>query len=203
MEPMRLRSPLLPAALACAALTPCSEAGSLAPGQKIAPFALPQADGSRLDLAAVAGRKAYVLAFVSSACPVSTAYDARLFDFAREYSERGAATFAIHSGRDESAAVVAEHARKSGFAFPALRDEGNRKADELGVLVTPEVFVFDAEWTLRYRGRIDEDTSGSAVPAADLKAAVDAVLAGREVRLKQTKAFGCTIRRLAAGEPVK
>ena len=76
--------------------------------------------------------------------------------------------------------------------------KGNVKADQFGAQVTPEVYVFDAGWTLRYHGRIDDDRAGSAVASQDLKAAVDAVVAGQEVRLKETKAFGCTIKRVAA-----
>jgi hypothetical protein len=115
--------------------------------------------------------------------------------FARDYEPRGVAFLAIHSSRLESAAEAAEHARSSRLGFPVLMDEGGARADELGAQVTPEVFVFDDGWTLRYRGRIDDDRSGSAVPSADLEAAVDAVLAGQQPRLERTEAFGCPIRR--------
>lgn len=172
-------------------------AASLAVGEKLAPFTLELADGSELDLAALAGRKAYVLAFVSTGCPVSAAYDARLAAFATEYAARRIAVVGLRSSA-EGRAGLAEQARSLGF--PVGLDAGSAKADALGVQFVPEVFVFDADFTLRYRGRIDDDPSGSAVPAADLRAAADAVLAGREVRLKQTKAFGCVLRRTATRE---
>jgi peroxiredoxin len=185
------------AAALCLGLAVPALAAPLAVGQKLAPFELPQVDGGALDLADLPGRKVYVLVFLSARCPVSNAYNARLADFAKEYDARGVALIGINSSKAETPAEIAEHAKTSGLTFPILRDEGNLKADELGAQVTPEVYVFDAGWTLRYRGRIDDDRTGSAVPSADLKAAVDALLAGREVRLRQTKAFGCTIARAA------
>lgn len=195
------RTSVTAAALVLAVLP--ADAAPISLGQKLAPFALKQAGGQIVDLAALGGRKAYVLAFIAARCPVSTAYDARMAAFAKEYESRGVAFVGINSSSVETPAEIAEHARQSGFAFPVLLDEGSRKADELGARFTPEVYVFDAEWALRYQGRIDDDPAGSAVPSADLKAAVDALLAGREIRLKQTKAFGCTIKRAATRESTR
>jgi peroxiredoxin len=201
---MRIRAAhLVEVVLGLALAAPAAPAAPLAVGQKLAPFGLPRAGGGELDLATLQGRKAYVLAFVALRCPVSNAYDARLAAFAEEYTPKGVALVGIDSAIAEAPADIAEHARTSGLPFPILRDEGNVRADELGAQFAPEVFVFDAEWTLRYRGRIDDDPSGSAVPSADLTMAVDAVLAGREVRLKQTKAFGCAIRRLTGQEATR
>jgi len=185
------------AALALSLGTGSASAG-VAIGQKLQPFRMKQATGQELDLASLQGRKAYVLAFIATQCPVSNAYNTRMAAFAREYDARGVAFIGINSNRQETPAEIVEHAKKNGFAFPILKDEGNVKADEFGAQVTPEVYVFDAGWTLRYHGRIDDDRSGSAVESQDLKAAVDAVVAGQEVRLKETKAFGCTIKRVAA-----
>jgi peroxiredoxin len=186
------------AALALSLGSGAASAAGIAVGQKLEPFKLKQASGQELDLAALQGRKAYVLAFIATQCPVSNAYNTRMAAFAREYAPRGVAFIGINSNRQEPPAEIVEHAKKNGFEFPVLKDEGNVKADQLGAQVTPEVYVFDAGWTLRYHGRIDDDRAGSAVASQDLKAAVDAVVAGQEVRLKETKAFGCTIKRVAA-----
>jgi peroxiredoxin len=186
------------AALALSLGSGAASAAGIAVGQKLEPFKLKQASGQELDLAALQGRKAYVLAFIATQCPVSNAYNTRMAAFAREYAPRGVAFIGINSNRQEPPAEIVEHAKKNGFEFPVLKDEGNVKADQFGAQVTPEVYVFDAGWTLRYHGRIDDDRAGSAVASQDLKAAVDAVVAGQEVRLKETKAFGCTIKRIAA-----
>ncbi|HET7293001.1 MAG TPA: redoxin domain-containing protein [Vicinamibacteria bacterium] len=175
-----------------------ASAAGLAVGQRLQPFKMKQATGQELDLGGLQGRKAYVLAFIATQCPVSNAYNARMAAFAREYDARGVAFIGINSNRQEPPAEIVAHAKQNGFAFPVLKDDNNVKADEFGAQVTPEVYVFDAGWTLRYHGRIDDDRSGSAVESQDLRAAVDAVVAGQEVRLKETKAFGCTIKRVGA-----
>lgn len=185
-------------ALALSLAAGVASATGVSVGQKLQPFKMKQATGQELDLASLQGRKAYVLAFIATQCPVSNAYNARMAAFAKEYDPKGVAFIGINSNRQEPPAEIVEHAKKNGFSFPILKDDGNVKADEFGAQVTPEVYVFDAGWTLRYHGRIDDDRSGSAVASQDLKAAVDAVVAGQEVRLKETKAFGCTIKRVAA-----
>jgi peroxiredoxin len=175
-----------------------ASAAGMAVGQRLQPFRMKQATGQELDLGSLQGRRAYVLAFIATQCPVSNAYNARMAAFAKEYDPKGVAFIGINSNRQEPPAEIVEHAKKNGFSFPILKDDGNVKADEFGAQVTPEVYVFDAGWTLRYHGRIDDDRSGSVVASQDLKAAVDAVVTGQEVRLKETKAFGCTIKRVAA-----
>jgi len=193
-------APRVLAALLGLGLAAPAQAAPLAVGQRLAPFRLPQADGGELDLAALAGRRAFVLAFVSARCPGSTAYDSRLAEFAREYAPRGVALVGVDSNAGDAASAGAAQVRGTALGFPVLRDQGDAKAHELGIQFVPEVLVFGPDWTLRYRGRIDDDPAGSAVPSGDLKAAVDAVLAGREVRLKQTRAFGCAIEGAAGQE---
>jgi len=189
---------LMGAVLASSLVALSARADGLAVGQKLQPFKMKQATGQELDLGSLQGRKAYVLAFIATQCPVSNAYNERMAAFSQEYEAKGVSFIGINSNRQENAAEVVDHARKHGFTFPILKDERNVKADEFGAQVTPEVYVFDASWTLRYHGRIDDDRSGSAVQSQDLRAAVDAVVGGQEVRLKETKAFGCTIKRIAA-----
>jgi len=185
------------AALALSLGAGAASAAGMAVGQRLQPFRMKQATGQELDLGSLQGRKAYVLAFIATQCPVSNAYNARMAAFVKEYDPKGVAFIGINSNRQEPPAEIVEHAKKNGFSFPVLKDDGNVKAAEFGAQVTPEVYVFDAGWTLRYHGRIDDDRSGSAVASQDLKAAVDAVVAGQEVRIKETKAFGCTIKRVA------
>jgi peroxiredoxin len=174
-----------------------ASATSIAVGDRLTPFALKEATGKELNLASLSGRKAVVLAFIATQCPVSNAYNERMAAFAKEYQTKGVAFVGINSNKQESATEVVEHARAHGFTFPILKDESNKKADEFGAQVTPEVYVFDASWTLRYHGRIDDDRSGKAIESQDLRNAVDAVLAGKEVAVKEAKAFGCTIKRVA------
>src|SRR5437660_12660216 len=83
-----------------------------------------------------------------------------------------------------------------GLGFTILKDPDNRVADYLGASVTPEAYLFAADWTLRYHGRIDDSRDPAHRTTRDLSAALDAVAAGKPVAVAETKAFGCTIKRI-------
>jgi len=185
------------AALVVAALAGSAAAAPIAVGDKLAPFTMKDAAGKDVNLASLAGKKAVVLAFIATQCPVSNAYNERMAGFAKEYEAKGVAFVGINANKQESPAEIVGHAKTHGLSFPILKDDGNKKADEFGAQVTPETYVFDASWTLRYHGRIDDDKSGKAIASQDLRNAVDALLAGKEVPVKEAKAFGCTIKRVA------
>jgi peroxiredoxin len=102
----------------------------------------------------------------------------------------------INANNIEPASEVAEHAQKKGFIFPVLKDEGNRVADLYDAKVTPEVFVLDSNFVLRYHGRIDDSQNPQRVSQRDLKNALDAILEGKQPPVQQTRAFGCTIKRV-------
>ena len=96
----------------------------------------------------------------------------------------------------ESADEVAQHARTHGFSFPVLKDPKNVQADVFAAKVTPEAFLFDAKGKLAYHGRIDDNREGNAIKSPDLTQALDAVLSGKPAPTPETKAFGCTIKRV-------
>lgn len=187
----------LAAALAAFALAAPALASPIVIGDKLVPFTLKSYDGTDIDLKSFQGKKAVVLMFIATQCPVSNAYNDRMASLSKEYAAKGVAFVGVNSNRQEGVAEIAEHARTHGFGFPVLKDASNVKADEFGAEVTPETYVFDPSWTLRYHGRIDDDRSGRNVRSHDLRNALDALLAGREVPVKETKAFGCTIKRVA------
>jgi hypothetical protein len=135
--------------------------------------------------------------FIATQCPVSNAYNERMAALSREYGAKGVAFVGINSNRQESVEEIAGHAAQHGFAFPVLKDVGNVQADHFGAQVTPEIYVYDPGWVLRYHGRIDDDRSGANVKSQDLRQALDAVLGGQPVPVAETKAFGCTIKRVA------
>ena len=92
---------------------------------------------------------------------------------------------------------MTEHAKKHGFTFPVLKDDGNRVADLYGAQKTPEVFVVDPKGNLLYHGRIDErQDDPKSVKSPDLRNALEAILAGKPVPAAETKAFGCSIKRV-------
>ena len=162
-------------------------------------FTLPNAiDGKAVALKdLIAKNKAVAVLFVATKCPVSNAYNTRMAALGKEYAAKGIALVGINSNKSEPAAEVKAHAEKHGFTFAVLKDEGNRIADAYGASHTPEVFVVDPKGDLRYHGRIDENQDDpKGVKSPDLRNALDAVLAGKPVPVAQTKAFGCSIKRV-------
>jgi thiol-disulfide isomerase/thioredoxin len=137
-----------------------------------------------------------VVIFLSTICPVSASYNARLNDLYRDYSTRGVKFVFVNSNQNEPPAAVQEHARAVGYAFPVYKDAGNVVADRFGAQYTPESFVIDGSGKVRYHGRIDDAQNAARVTRNSLRLAIDAVLAGREVAQPETKAFGCTIKRV-------
>jgi len=91
---------------------------------------------------------------------------------------------------------VAAHAREHGLTFPILKDNDNRLADALGASFTPESYLFDSSGTLRYHGRIDDSKDPSGISKRDLNEALEALATGRPISVTETKAFGCTIKRV-------
>ncbi|HEX5855372.1 MAG TPA: thioredoxin family protein [Thermoanaerobaculia bacterium] len=162
-------------------------------------FTLPAAsDGKAVALKDLLARnKAVAVVFVATKCPVSNAYNTRMATLGKEYAAKGIPLVGINSNKTEPAAEVKEHAEKHGFTFPVLKDEGNRIADAYGATKTPEVFVVDSKGTLIYHGRIDENQDEPAkVKSPDLRNALEAILGGKPVPTAETKAFGCTIKRV-------
>jgi peroxiredoxin len=187
---------LLVASLASLSVVTSVTASGLAVGDKLSPFALKDTQGKLVDLAGLKPPKAVVVMFIATRCPVSNAYNSRMDALARDYSGRGILVFGINANRQESVVEIAEHAAAHGFTFPVLKDENNAQADRFGAQFTPEVYVFDPSWTLRYHGRIDDSRDEATVARSDLRLALDAVLAGQPVATPETKAFGCTIKRV-------
>ena len=189
---MRCRT-LVVAALLSPSLTLASP---VAVGDKLSPFTLKGYDGKAVDLASYSGKKAVVLVFVATRCPVSNAYNDRMEAIAKEYSAKGVAFVGINANKEETPSEIAEHAKTHGLSFPVLKDSGNVEADAFGAQVTPEAYVYDASWVLRYHGRIDDNMNLEHAKSPDLRNALDAVLAGKDAPVKETKAFGCSIKRV-------
>ncbi len=199
---------LAPAAFATFATVLTLGLADPAPAQKpeapkigaVAPdFTLPPAAGGApvalKDL--LAKSRAVVVIFDATKCPYAKGYKERVATMGKEYAGKGVAFVTINSNKTEPAAEVAEDAKKHGFAFPVLKDEGNKVADLYAAQKTPEIYVLDPKGTLLYRGRIDETHEDPKnVKSPDLRNALEAILAGKPVPAAETKAFGCSIKRV-------
>ncbi len=169
-------------------------------GEKMADFKLPVAGGGAAQsLYGMNGKKAVAVIFIATKCPYSNAFNEVMAKLAREYEVKGVSFVGINSNKTEPAAEVAGHARGNNFGFPVLKDEGNVIADRLGATVTPEVFLLDSSWTVRYHGALGNSASPTTKAAeatdAEIRPAIDALLTGGPVARAETKAFGCTIKR--------
>ncbi|MGC8784529.1 MAG: redoxin domain-containing protein [Armatimonadota bacterium] len=166
-------------------------------GQPIPNFQLPRADNGKMEsLYGDRKQKATVIMFIATRCPVSNAYNERMRTIAQEYMAKGVRFVGINSNVIEPTQEVAEHAKQNRFPFPVLKDEGNKIADRFNAQFTPEIFVVDAKGVLRYRGRIDDSQNPANITSHDLRDTLDALLAGKNPPCAETKAFGCTIKRV-------
>jgi hypothetical protein len=149
-----------------------------------------------LMVGAAFGQDITVVVFISAVCPVSNNYNLRMKQIYRDYAPKGVKFEFLNANQNESQGEVEDHARRVGFPFPVMKDANNVMADRLGAEYTPEAFVIDREGVVRYHGRIDDAQNPARVRQNSLRLAIDALLAGREVPAPETKAFGCTIKRV-------
>ena len=199
MKTPRLALALLGTTLALACTAPAEPPAAPKIGAVAPDFTLPPAAGGpSVALKDLLGRsKAVVVIFDATKCPYAKGYKERVAAMGKEYAAKGITFVTINSNKTEPAAEVAEDAKKHGFEFPVLKDEGNRVADLYGAQKTPEIYVLDPKGTLLYRGRIDETHEDPKnVKSPDLINALEAILAGKPVPAAETKAFGCSIKRV-------
>jgi peroxiredoxin len=173
---------------------------SLAIGERAPAFELPDTDGR---LHGAGAGSPTVVVFTCNHCPYALAWHERLLDAARDYGPRGVRFLAVNpndSSRYPRDSLEAMRERVAGedWPHPYLRDEAQEVARAFGARTTPDVFVLDADGRLRYRGAPDGDHSDPGRGADWLRAALDDVLAGREVALPETEPVGCSVKWKAA-----
>src|SRR5262245_60352450 len=148
-------------------------------------------------------QKAIVIVFLSFECPVSNGYCPLLIDMAKEYGKHGVSFLGLTTNDDDSPAQVAKHAKEFNPNFPVYQDAKFVAADALAADFTPEVFVLDSDYRLRYRGRIDDSYSErlkkhQQVKSHDVRQVIGELLSGRPVSQSATLAIGCPIPRQAS-----
>lgn len=169
-------------------------AQDLGPGSRVPDFTVQDLSGQPRKFSELKG-EVTVVTFISVQCPVSNAYNDRMTALYRDYNVQGVKFIFINANRTEPPAAVAEHAKGVGFPFPVYKDVNNEVADLFHAQVTPESYVIDKAGIVRYHGAIDDSQNIARVQRKPLRQALDAVLAGTDVTVAETKAFGCTIKR--------
>ncbi|MBX9790242.1 MAG: redoxin domain-containing protein [Pirellulales bacterium] len=171
--------------------------------RRVDAFTLPDMHGRDRGLDELADEQIVVVAFLGVECPLARLYAPRLQELSEEYAGKRVAFVGIDSNQQDSLTDLVAFANKYGLKFPLLKDRDQTVADQFGATRTPEVFVLDAQRTIRYRGRIDDQygqgsSSGYAktkITRRDLASALDELLAGGEVAQPSTQVAGCLIGR--------
>jgi peroxiredoxin len=164
--------------------------------KKVDNFSLEDYNGTKHALKDYSSSKAIVLMFIATQCPVSNAYNERMVNLYKDYTSKGITFIGINSNKQETVEEMKGHAKEHGFSFPILKDKDNVIADKLSASVTPEIFVLNRKLEVLYHGRIDDSRREADVKSQDLRTALDALLAGKSMTSTETKAFGCSIKRI-------
>jgi thiol-disulfide isomerase/thioredoxin len=172
-----------------------------APARKVSGFRLTDPrTRAVVSLADFKDKKAIVVVFLGTECPVNNAFVPVLVTLDKEYGNKGVAFVGINANRHDTAERVAAHAKKNDIPFPVVKDLDNKVADLFEAKRTPEAFILDGSGKVLYQGRIDDQFGiGYSRPGKptrrDLALALDEVLAGKAVSVPLTKVDGCIIAR--------
>jgi len=177
-------------------------------GTKAPAFRLPDTGGKTVSLADFNGAPALLVVFMCNHCPYVKHIRSGLAQLARDYQPRGVAVVGISSNDvanypADSPAKMAEEAKAAGYIFPYLYDETQQVAKDYRAACTPDIFLFDKDQRLAYRGQMDDSRPGNGLPVTgkDLRAALDAILAGKPVPPAQKPSIGCNIKWKPGNEP--
>lgn len=134
--------------------------------------------------------KTVVLSFVSYNCAVSWRYETRMGKLVSKYEPKKVVFLTVRSNARDTVDGIKKYCETKNLTMPLLYDQKNTLSDYLGARVTPTFYVIDAKGVLRYGGACDDNADETAVGKSYLVDAIDAVLAGKDVPVKTSRAFG-------------
>lgn len=175
--------------------TPEAELNSATPD-----FTLPSVDGKTYSLADFKGKKALVVLFICNHCPYVNAIEERMISLAKKYSSQDVAFIGICSNDpgdypEDSPAELKKRWAEKNYGFPYLIDESQDIARTFGAVCTPDIFAYDQNLRLKYRGRLDDSWKNPAlVKRQELNEALEALLSGKAVNPQQNPSMGCSIK---------
>jgi thiol-disulfide isomerase/thioredoxin len=178
-------------------------------GAPLPDFQLPATDGRTYSPADFSQAELFVIVFTCNHCPTAQAYEERLKKLVADYRPRGVAFLAInpnyadavrldelgYTDLGDTMAELKVRAAHHAFNFPYADDGPTQSTvEKFGAEATPHVFIFDRTRHLRFQGRIDDSEREELAKHHDTRDALEALLAGREPAVTQTKVFGCSIK---------
>ena len=147
------------------------------------------------------GETGTLVMFICNHCPYVKHITQELAKLGREYPAKGISVIAINSNDvdsypDDSPENMVKEVQKQSYQFPYLYDENQQVAKSYQAVCTPDFFLFDSSLACVYRGQLDDSRPGSdiEVTGSDLRAALDALLAGTEISPEQKPSMGCNIK---------
>ena len=183
--------------------------GMIALGTKAPEFHLPDVvTGRMISLETFANKRALLVMTLCRSCPYVQHVKREVARLARDYAEESLGIVAISSNDvasypQDTPASLKEMAQQEGFAFPFCYDEAQEVGRAYTAVCTPDFLLFDQDRRLVYRGQLDDSRPGNGKPLTghDLRAAIDAVLAGQPVNPNQKRSTGCSIKWKSGHEP--
>jgi peroxiredoxin len=190
---------VLPLILAAAATVALADPLAIGASMPSADTKMKNVDGQELSLAQVKATGGTLVVFTCNHCPFAKAWESRIVSLGNTYAAKGVGVIAINSNDpgvapDDAFDKMQERAKEVGMKFPYVVDETSGVAKAFGAARTPEVFLFDKSGKLVYHGAVDDDKDASKASTPYLKNALDAVVAGQDVAVKETKSIGCSIK---------
>jgi len=181
----------------------------LALGTEAPDFSLPDVvSGQTVSLSDYSDKTGLLVMFICNHCPYVKHVRSELAAIGRDYANSGIGIVAICSNDPEispgdSPEMMKQEAATQGYVFPYLFDESQDVAATYTAMCTPDFFLFDSDRRLVYRGRMDESRPDSGIPVTgrELRAAMDAVLAGEPVSDDQAASMGCSIKWAEGRQP--
>lgn len=172
-------------------------------GDMVSDFELKNVDGKMISLSDYNDAKGFIITFTCNTCPYAIAYEDRIIALDKKYALKGYPVIAINPNNPlaqpgDSYKAMQQRAKEKEFTFPYLVDEGQKVYPKYGATKTPHMYVLQKTKkgnVVKYIGAIDDNyQDASAVKTKYVENAVDALLNGEDVKQKETKAIGCTIK---------
>ena len=179
------------------------DSGGYKVGDHVEDFTLKNVNGKMVSMKDYKDAKGFIVIFTCNHCPYAVAYENRIIALDKKYSKLGYPVIAINPNnpekqKDDSYDLMKVRAKEKGFTFPYLFDEGQKIYPKFGATKTPHVYVVQKtskSSVVKYIGAIDDNYEDEkAVKHKYVEDAVDALLQGKEVLVKETKAIGCSIK---------
>ena len=157
-------------------------------------------DGKEISIGEAAGPKGTLVIFSCNHCPFVKAWETRIAEIGNAYPKKGVGVIVINPNdptayAEDDYAEMQQRAKQRGFEFPYVVDATSEVGRAFGATRTPEAYLFDQTGKLVYHGTIDDNYQDAGKAKEHfLKDALDALIAGKEIPVKETKAVGCSIK---------